>query len=66
MTRMVGAALTNYPALDMPALAASTATRTAAAALTAGELAVCRSLGISEEKFRESRAADLERAPSWG
>ena len=65
--RIEGAALTNAPALAMPALAAAGAMSTAAAApLTADELAVCRSLGISEEKFRETRAADLERAATWG
>ena len=65
--RIEGAALTNAPALAMPALAsngvaagpAGTAGGDPNAPLTADELAGCRSLGISEEKFRESRAADL-------
>ena len=67
VVRIEGAALTNYPALVMPALAAAGSTSTAAGApLTADELEVCRSLGISEEKFRETRTADLERAAVWG
>ena len=51
----------------MPTLAAASATSSAAAAapLTVEELAVCRSLGISEAGFRESRSADLERAAAW-
>ena len=70
VTRMEGAALTNYPALAMPALASNGFAAGPAgnvggdpnAPLTADELAMCLSLGISEDKFRESRAADLERA----
>ena len=51
----------------MPALAAAGATSSAAAApLTAEELATCRAMGISEEKFRASRAGDLERAAALG
>lgn len=65
--RIEGAALTNCPALDMPALAPAAATSSSAAApLTAQDLAVCRSLGIGEKAFREGRAADLERAAAWG
>ena len=65
---LAGAGLTNAPALDMPALAAAASMSSAAAAspLTAEELAVCHAMGISEDRFRESRAADLERAAAWG
>ena len=72
--RTEGAGLTNYPALDMPALASShLATGPAGhaggdpnAPLTAHEREVCASLGISEEAFKETRAADLAAAAAYG
>ena len=72
--RIEGAALTNCPALVMPAPASNGVAVVQAgnaggdpdAPLTADELAARRSLGISDEQFKESRAADLERATAWG
>ena len=72
--RIEGAGWTNYPALDMPALASSglgagpagNAGGHADAPLTSEERTVCASLGISEEAFTRTRAADLAAAAAFG
>ena len=71
--RIEGAGLTNTPALAMPALAsnglaagpAGNAGGDPNAPLAAQERAVCASLGVSEEAFRESRAADPATTAAW-
>ena len=47
------------PVIVTPAAPANVSAGDPAAALTSDELAVCRALGLPEEKFRESRAADI-------
>ena len=64
------AAFTTYlagaPVIVTPAATATATPGDPKAALTADELAVCRTLGIAEDKFRESRAKDLALAATNG
>ncbi len=50
------------PVIVTPAAPATAPAGDPAAALTAEELAVCKSLGLTEEAFKQSRAADLQAA----
>ena len=50
------------PAIVTPAAASTARAGDPGAALTADERAVCRSLGVSEEKFKAARKADIEAA----
>ena len=50
------------PVIVTPAAPAAAPAGDPEAALTSEELAVCRSMGISEEKFKAARAADIQRA----
>ena len=64
------AAFTTYlagaPVIVTPAATATATPGDPKAALTGDELAVCRTLGIAEDKFREARAKDLALAATNG
>ena len=64
------AAFTTYlagaPVIVTPAATATATPGDPKAALTGDELAVCRTLGITEDKFREARAKDLALAATNG